>query len=522
MQTYSAPRRVRRALAATLAAASAAVGLTACHDLTETPPSFVTPTTYNQTDAQVLSSIASVYNAMRTVQIDVFAVSQVSSDETIVPTRGTDWLDGGQWVELWQHTYGPNSGAGRQNLNNAYSNLSSGIAKANATIIALQTSPAPSAKQALAECRVLRAFFYYELQDLFGGVPLVTTVTGPAQPRATRDSVVRFVEAELLAARPTLPTTQTGVAQGRVTRGSVDAILANLYLNWAVYTGTPSAAGITLGTTTRYADVIARTDSIINSGLYSLNPDTSSWRQMFSAGNQGNRELIFVITNKAASNPNLGLDLPARAVHYNSYSNSGGYNGYSTIVETYNQFDSTDSRKNVFLVGNQTTLDTHAQAFLRDGKTPLVFSSNITSINAAAENEGIRWYKFKLDPGHSNDENGVDFPIFRLGGVLLDRAEAMWQMGQSGPALAILNQLRARNYNPPQPITAALDANLFLHERLNELAFEGKRRQDMIRLGAFGGQRRFKTTTDAGFQAVFPIPTPQLQANPLLKQNPGY
>ena len=520
MHTHAAPHRLRRALAATAAVASAAVGLTACHDLAENPPSFVTPSTYFQTDAQVTSGLAAVYNALRTVQTDVFAVVQASSDETIVPTRGTDWADGGQWVELWQHTYGPNSGAGRQNINNAYNGLSSGIAKANATIGALQTSPAPSAQEALAECRVLRAFFYFEQQDLFGGVPVVTTTSIGGQARATRDSVARFVEAELLAARPALPAQLYN--NGRVTRGAVDAILANLYLNWPVYTGTPTASGITLGTTARYADVVARTDSIINSGFYSLNADSASWRAMFSAGNHGNPEHIFVITNKAAANPNLGLDLPARAVHYNSYSSSGGYNGYSTIVDTYNQFDPTDARRNVFLIGNQLTLDTHAQAYLRDGKTPLNFTASISSLGAAAENEGIRWYKFKLDPAHNQDENGVDFTLFRLGGVYLDRAEALWQLGRTGEALTVLNLLRARNYNPPQPITGTLSAQVFLHERLNELAFEGKRRSDMVRLGSFGNTKLFKATPDAGYQSVFPIPTLQLQSNPLLTQNPGY
>lgn len=522
MQTPSAANRTRRrtAIATAIAALPAALGLAACHDLTEQPPSAITPSTFFTTDAQVTAGLAGVYSGLRATQGNYFYASQVSSDETIVPTRGTDWLDGGQWVELWQHTYGPSSGAGRQTINNAYNDLSSSIAKANATIASLQSSSLPSAQEAIAEARALRAYFYFEIQDLFGGVPLVTTVTVTGQPRVSRDSIARFVESELLAVRPAIPATQTGANQGRVTQSSIDAMLASLYLNWPVFTGTPTASGITLGTTNRYADVVTVTDRILNSGNYSLAPDSAAWVANFSPGNQTSKENIFVVSNRAA--PGLGLDLVGRAVHYNSYSSSGGYNGFSTIVDTYNQFAPNDARRNVFLVGNQLTLDTRTQATLRDGATPLVFSPTIASINAAAENEGIRWYKFKFDPSHYQDQQGTDFTIYRLGGVLLDRAEALWRLGRDGEALAILNQLRARNYNPPQPITGALNESVFLHERLNELAYEGKRRQDMIRLGSFTSPKLFKTNVDAGYQVVFPIPTNQLQANPLLTQNPGY
>ena len=506
--------RSYKAVAAALVLAPAALGLSACHDLTEQPPSAIAPSSFFQNDAQIQAALAGVYSGLRATQQNYFYVTQVSSDETIVPTRGTDWLDGGQWVELWQHTYGPSSGAGNQNINNAYNDISSAIAKANA-VLQLLPSGSATATSAAAEIRVLRAWSYFMLQDLFGGVPIVTTPGLASQPRATRDSVARFIEAELIAARPSLPATQSSGNQGRVTQGAVDAMLASLYLNWPVFTGTPTASGITPGTA-RYQDVIAVTDRLMNSGVYTL---ASNWQSNFNPGNQASTENIFVVRNKAQSG--LGLDLVSRAVHYNSFSSPGGYNGFSTIADTYNQFDPTDARRGMFLAGNQLTLDTKTQATLRDGKTPLVFTANITSINAAAENEGIRMYKFQYDPAHFNDQMGTDFTIFRLGGVMLDRAEALWQLGRTPEALALLNTLRARVYSPPQPLTGALSASVILHERLNELMYEAKRRQDMIRLGTYDNSRAFKTQT-AGFHALFPIPTAQIQSNPLLSQNPGY
>ena len=520
MQTHRAPTpRRHTALLTALALAPAALGLSACHDLTEQPASAIAPASFFQNDAQIQAGLAGVYSGLRATQQNYYYISQVSSDETIVPTRGTDWLDGGQWVELWQHTYGPSSGAGNQNINNAYNDLSSAIAKANATIQSLSSVNSPAATAATSECRALRAWFYFELQDLFGGVPLVTQASLQSQPRASRDSIARFIEAELIAARPAIPATASN--QGRITQGTVDAILANLYLNWPVYTGTPTADGITPGQA-RYADVITVTDRLLNSGNYptlTATYDTTGWRHNFAANNQDSKENIFVVRNRAA--PGLGLDLVSRAGHYNTFSSPGGYNGFSTIADTYNQFDANDARRSVFLVGPQKTLDAGTTATLRDGKTPLNFTPTITSINAAAENEGIRNYKFSFDPGHFGDQEGNDFTIFRVGTVMLDRAEALWQTGRTAEALTILNTLRARVYSPPQPLTGALDASIMLHERLTETTFEGHRRQDMIRLGAFEGARQFKTVT-TGFHSLFPIPTAQLQSNPLLTQNPGY
>ena len=172
------PKLLKAAMVAALSVASFA----GCTDLSENPPSAITPSNFFQNDAQVQSALAGVYSGLRAAQSDYWAISQTSSDETIVPTRGTDWADGGQWVELWTHTYGPNSGAGNQTINGTYSSLSSSIAKANAVLQALSASTSPAAKQGTAEARVLRAYFYYLLQDAFGGVPIVTKPGLASQP----------------------------------------------------------------------------------------------------------------------------------------------------------------------------------------------------------------------------------------------------------------------------------------------------------------------------------------------------
>jgi hypothetical protein len=520
MQMPHSPSRPRaRALRAAAAALGAAVaGAVGCTDLTEVPPSNFSPSAFYQNDAQVQSALAGVYNGIRVTQGTYWQASQASSDETIVPVRGTDWRDGGQWVELWTHTYGPASGAGNQLINDAYRDLSAGVARANAVIESLESVNTPAAAAGVAEARVLRAWLYFMLQDMFGGVPIITRPGLASVPRASRDSVARFVEAELLAARGSLPPSRDAGNWGRVTRYSVDAILSYLYLNWPVYTGTVTTAGLTPGTTLRYQDVIARTDSILNSGQFQLAADSAQWRANFAYNNQGSRESIFVVRNQPIEG--LGLDFINRATFYTQFE-GGGWNGFSMVSDTYRQFDQADARRSVILVGPQRRLDNGAPALGDDGRQ-LVFDTAITNISAAARNQGARVVKFTYDPNRVERYHGNDFTIFRLSGVLLDRAEALWRLGREGEARDVLNRLRQRVYNPPQPITGPITAAVILKERLTELTSEGKRRTDQIRLGTFLAPKQFKASPSEGYRVLMPIPLNQLQSNPALTQNPGY
>lgn len=521
MRTPRSPK-LGRARSAALLAIPALAGVAAgCTDLTETPPSNFQPSTFFQNEAQIQSSLAGVYSGLRATQGDYWAASEVSSDEMIVPTRGTDWFDGGQWIDLWRHTYGASSPAGNNLINGAYSSISNGIARSNEVLASIQNSSSATtdaAKRGIAEIRVLRAWEYYMLQDAFGGVPIITQSGLAAQPRVARDSVVRFILSELYAARPDLAATDTKDTHGRVHQGVVDAILSDLYLNYQVYTGTPTANGITLGATARYDSVVATTNRILNNtGTYSVATDSATWRNTFAFNNQDAKENIFVVRNRALDG--LGLDHVNRATHYNSFANSGGWNGFSTIAEVYSQWDPADARRSMFLAGPQRSIDAGVPIKTRAGDQ-LVFSTEIDDITAAQENQGVRPYKFTIDPNHVQQNNGNDFTVFRVSGMLLNRAEANFRLGNTAAALADLNTVRQHAFNPPRPLTT-VNAQVILQERLRELAGEGKRRQDLIRFGSFDAPRQFKTAT-GGFHALFPIPLTQLQANPQLTQNPGY
>jgi hypothetical protein len=516
------PRSIgRMTLSVLLLCGPAPIIFSGCTNLTEVPQDALTPTNAFHTDAEVLAGVASVYANLRTTMDDRYNLSEVTTDEIIVPTRGQDWYDNGRWLEIFKHNWNANSGSALADMNGAWSNLFAGVARANLMIDVIQTAGGPTAAPVLAELRTLRAWYYYLLMDMFGGVPLVTGTKVEASPKVSRDSVFRFIEAELKAARADLPVSRSADQSGRVTKGAADAILASLYLNAQVYTGTVSAGGLQKGTA-RWQDAITAADNVINSGQYALSAD---WRKNFSPDNHDSKENIFFISNTDAQ-PDLGMNFPHRTLHYAQLNVQGGpWNGFATVAETYNAFDPADARRNIFLVGQQKSFDTGLNVNDRAGN-PLVFTVNIANETQATEAEGPRYNKFSPKPGiPSGSSEPNNFPFFRLAEMYLIKAEAMNELGQTAAAIGQLNLIRARQFSPANPVSTGLSQSAartaIFNERLFELTGEGKRRSDMIRAGTFLDARRFKTAS-APYKVLFPIPQTQIASNPQLTQNPGY
>ena len=507
----------------------AALGIApGCTNLTEVPKDALTPDNAFKTDAEVLAGVASVYAGLRGTLWGYYNLSEITTDELIVPTRGQDWYDNGRWLEIHRQTWGSNSGSALDDMNGTWNTLFSGVAKANLMIDVINKAGGANKDQTIAELRTLRAWYYYMLMDFFGGVPLVTTTELGTNARVSRDSLFRFVEKELNDSRAALPVSWPADSKGRVTRGVADAILASLYLNAQVFTGTVGAAGLTKGPA-RWADAITAADRVISSGQYSLATD---WKKNFSTDNHDSPENIFVINE--SSSPSLGMSIAMRGLHYNMLAPEP-WNGFAMLADTYRAFDPADDRRSVILIGQQYSYNTGLPVNDRQGK-PLVFTDTINDVTKAAENEGPRLMKFPPLPGAPNgDSHPNNFPFFRLAEMYLIKAEALNEQGSPGLAATQLNIVRDRHFNPPKSIVATSQAQMrtaILNERLFELAGEAKRRQDLIRAGTFTASRRdcmsaapaagcIKPVTEP-YRILFPIPSTQMQTNAKLVQNPGY
>jgi hypothetical protein len=502
-----------------------------CTDLSELPPSAISPGNFYRNEAEVLAGLAGVYAQLRSTLDDYYNVSEISTDEMIVPTRGQDWYDGGTWLDLHAQTWTPTSPATGAFLGGAWNAAFGGIARANVLLDAMENVTVPNQARVQAETRVMRAFYYYLMLDLFGRVPIATTSAIERRPNVSRDSVFTFIESELLAVRPDLPVTWDAANNGRITRGVVDAIMANMYINAGVFTKDGAAGGINAtgynactgitvaGGLTACQAALNRADSVLlSSAGYQL---ADTFAKNFRHDNASSKENIFVV--KFIPQDGLGLNFVMRALHYNQYDPSP-WNGFATIAQTYNAFDANDRRRNIFLVGPQVNVLTGAIACVRpgcaQGAPQLVFTTTIGDITSATEGEGARIYKWPADPGHVAQNNGNDFAWFRLAEMYLIKAEAQLNgaTGSSTP-LSLVQAVRARAF--ATDTLSAVDLAAILRERLFEFTGEGKRRQDLIRFGQYTAPWQFKTARPAHY-VLMPIPQGQIDANPDLTQNPGY
>jgi hypothetical protein len=519
------------------------VPLQGCTNLDETPLSQITPGNFFRNEAEVQAGLAGVYAQLRstTPEGSVYDANEVSTDEIVVPTRGSDWYDGGQWIDLHNQTWTPSSAASGF-FNGSWNSEFTGVARANLFLSAIQNVNVPNKAVYLAEGRALRAFYYYLLMDMFGGVPIVTNTDVGPHARSTRRELFNFIESELIAARDSgLPATWDAANNGRFTKGAADAILANMYINAGVFTkdgagtgginatGYNTCAGVQVsGGQDACQAAIAAADRILNSGIYRL---ADSFPQNFRADNNNSPENIFVVKYIAADG--LGLDITMAALHYCQYAPLTPWNGFATLAQTYNAFDPADKRRRVILIGPQSDVLSGAPATVRvSGACPtsgprLIFTDSIGNIHAATEGEGPRIYKWPADPGHVAQNSGNDYAWFRLGEIYLIKAEAEHVTGQDAQALILLNQLRNRTDTVAAPLTAVSDS-VILSERLFELFGEGKRRQDLVRFGQYTNRTDAASGLVGGkvarpdYYVLMPIPQPQLDANPLLTQNPGY
>lgn len=478
--------------------------LAGCRNLDESPTSAVTPDNFYQTEGELTAAVVPVYASLKGFSWgDPMTLQEVASDEIYVPQRGGDWGDNNVWKDVYRHEWKPTLGF----INGAWTSCYQGVARANSVLESLQSSSSTSTlvPRYIAQVKVLRAYYYWWLMDLFGGVPIVTAAaTDPDNPpeQNTRQEVYDFVISEITSSLPDLTDAFDPYI---VTKGAANAILATVYLNAEVYTGTP-----------RWSECIAACDAVINSGHYTL---LSNVADNFDIDNEGNFETIWAVGHEHLSG--VGFNRHMASLHYNQLPQTP-WNGWSVVSDFYNKYDEDDARRDLLLEGPQLVLagpNAGLPALDRQG-APLVFTVEVGNLDAASEGEGVRVLKWNIDPSQSGGDAGNDFAIYRYSTILLTKAEALLMQGDAGGALDLVNQVRARAFEPDEPLGSVTRDDI-LNERGFELFWENTRRQDLIRTGHFEDSWPFKTDSNP-IRRIYPIPQIQLDANPNLVQNTGY
>jgi starch-binding outer membrane protein, SusD/RagB family len=546
-----------------------------CTKLDEQLYSQVTPANFFKTEQEFISALGAAYTQFGNFATDTpQQLQEMTTDELTAPTRGQDWDDGGSWRRLHLHMWTKEDGA----MGGAWNFGFNGVNTANRLIYQFQSLvTSGQVKQDVgdayvAELQAVRGFFYWQLIDEFGNVPLVTDFAkAEATPStSSRKVVYDFIVGDLEAAVPKLSDKVDGTTYARMNKWAGKTLLAKLYLNAGVYTGTP-----------QWDKVIAACDEVINSGKYSLE---SNFFKNFNTDNSGSKEFIFAIPYDKVFFQGFNLHMQTL-----SYLNQATYNltaqpwnGFCSLEEFYNSFTTTDIRKGepgtltspalkrgTFLAGYQ--YDSNGALLQDDGyeandlpaRLPAPFIKDpdgkvynfgnigdlIGGVPAPQINElgpqcwrqgGVRVGKWEFAMGSSENLSN-DYAVFRYADVLLMKAEALWRKGgNDAAALALVNLIRARA-GVPDLVTlngklsfdlagAVVPGGELFNEMGRELAFEKSRRQAMIRWGVFTNVDKWAlphnnagdVIVTASFTNLFPIHKDKIAANPNLTQNTGY
>ncbi|RYY38181.1 MAG: RagB/SusD family nutrient uptake outer membrane protein [Chitinophagaceae bacterium] len=362
------------------------------------------------------------------------------------------------------------------------------------------------------EVRFLRAFNYWCMIDLFGKSTYVTEadVVGAALPREiSRQNLFNYVETELLAIQNEMGAAKSA-EYGRVDRAAAWALLARLYLNAQVYTGTA-----------RWADAMTYSEKVINGG-YSLYPN---YPTVFMADNdKAKDEFIYAVLCDGARTKSYGNT--SFMVHAASgddasaeYGVGGGWYGYRTTRQFVNLFPDPSGA-------------TDKRALFTNLANP-----DITDVGQYMQGVHVKkWRNIRSDGGAVSDAQARefadnDFPVFRLAEMYLIYAEAAVRSStNTGTALTYVNLVRRRAFGNTSNDFASLTLTNILEERGRELYWEGHRRTDLVRynflttgsyLWQWKGGSQSGSAVDSKYN-LFPVPQTIRTANPNLTQNTGY
>jgi hypothetical protein len=527
------------------------LAITSCTKLDNQSYNEILTNGYNPTSEDIGAITAAGYEGWRKTLLfwnGYWRVQENSGDEVVTPPRPNGWVDGGIYQRMHWHSWTADDDISYETWARAFS----AISDCNRIIYQIQSGFLPlkdAAKDAtIAELRTLRASYYYILCDVYGNVPIVTDFDVPAgylPPYNTRKEVYNFIIKEITESMNSLSTTRGGIYYGRFNQWAARTLLAKVYLNAEVYTGTA-----------QWNKCLIQCDSIINSGAgYGLEDDQ---KNVFITANQDSKEIIYgiAIDHKYTTDWNT-FDIhmqtlqPANQATYNLTQTPWG--GMCAIPQFISTFDSDDSRltKN-FIMGQQYSA-AGAILYCTMGDStgrPLHYVNDVMPITqVSSEDHGYRFGKFEFASGSTNILDN-DYPLFRYADVLMMKAECLLRLGRADEAADIVTQVRTRAFksNPSKAtVTGAqlmggscynyglrditttneggsdIKYGRFLDELGWEFNQEGRRRQDMIRFGVFNSKSWLSHTKDAdNHTAIYPIPLTSLNTNTNLKQNPGY
>ncbi len=372
-----------------------------------------------------------------------------------------------------------------------------------------------------AEARFLRALSYYYLLDMFRNVPFVneeSPVGSTLPPQIKGNELFEYIEKELLDCEADMIEPFVGYDRahyGRANKAANWALLSRLYLNAETYIGTA-----------KYTESITYSKKILAEN-YQLDPE---YANIFKADNHNSVEMIFPIRYEGEDTQTWGgmtfllsstepSDMQAEV---NAVGAWQGNRGTVSVLNTFQRenLHTSDARFSMVRIDKTENYDLTDPALFTNNGIPIVKFYNRNS-DGSLPPSSIAY---------------TDFPLFRLGEIYLNYAEAVKRGGTGGDAataLNLVNNLRKRSYANQGAATISaeqLTLDFLMDERGRELFYEAHRRTDLVRFGKFTAATylwQWKGEVFSGRAVsdnfkIYPIPADDIGANQNLTQNPGY
>jgi hypothetical protein len=476
----------------------------------------------------------------------LYRAQEVSGDEMLTPARPNGWVDGGVYRRIHEHKWTTDDDI----VINVWTRAYQGITNCNRIIYQVQSSAIPVAAKdtasLVAEMRLLRASYYWVLCDMYGNVPIVDRFDVPdgfLPKQSTRKDVYNFIVHELVTNIPLVSTENNTTTYGKFNKWAGLALLAKMYLNAEVYSGTAA-----------YDKCISVCDTIINSNKFMLE---ANQKNVFITENENSKEIIFSLPfdSKYVNDWN-SFDVHMQTLEPENQATyklqSAPWGGVCAIPQFISTFDVDDSRyQDNYIKGQQYTAEGDSLYGTMGDFTgkPLSYRNYVPGVDMSDEVDGFRLGKFEIAMGATNRLSN-DWPLFRYADILLMKAESLLRTGHADDAAVLVTQVRQRDFksDPAKAIVtgtqlmggSSYDYGLRNHlttttegggdvtygRMLDELGWEfcqeARRRTDMVRFGVFTRKSWLSHSPNGDYRALFPIPRTEIAKNANLTQNPGY
>ncbi|HKI44358.1 MAG TPA: RagB/SusD family nutrient uptake outer membrane protein [Balneolales bacterium] len=491
------------------------IALSGCNSfLNQKPQDFVSSSTFYKNKNQIDEALNGAYNGFQTLYgtgTAFWAMAEERSDNTTfeynVADRGALQREE---IDYFMVTTDNNY------IRDVWSSIYNTVEQCNTILDQVSNVKMASSdkNQIIGQAEFIRALCYFNLVRLWGNVPLITkAITSPDQTSTIKQATPSQVYAQIIKdakdAASKLPATWSSDQVGRVTQGAAYTLLGDVYMTM----GQPGNDG-------NYNNAISYFNKVIQSGDYSLMPD---YAQLWDPANKNNSESIFEIQF------NAGIQ-----GEWSDYIDSFIPIGSGTTTAGYPVYEGTSGRN----IPTRDMINSYEKGDMRKNASIAWYVNPDNTKYAEAQHDSIPWCnKYSAKPAIQNEQN-VDFYVYRYAQVLLWQAEALNEVGKTSQAYPYINKVRERA--GLNDLAAGLSQTQFrtavYHEERVESVFEDHRWFQLLRTGkaisvmAKNGseQKTYQTWLPAGSYDVtkdkllYPIPIHDVQLNKNLTQNPGW